>query len=155
MIVFSWIHLIDPILTKQLMNVFLSAFLPQGRLNAEQYSSYFNNKILPGLEKGQLVIAAYDKDKLVGFAIFEKRKQQSYYLAEMSVLPDYQRQGIGTQLVFSIFNKDKGAEKIFLVTAKDNRWSQSFYEKIGFKHSSFQHVDYPENFIGYEFYRNI
>jgi ribosomal protein S18 acetylase RimI-like enzyme len=87
---------------------------------------------------------------MIGFAIFEKWGGQNYYLAEMAVLPEYQRRGIGKQLVFSIFDKDQAAEKILLVTEKSNTWSQSFYEKIGFKHSSFQHPDYPENFIGYE-----
>ncbi len=153
MILFTWLLLISPIETEQLSNVFLSAFLPQGRSNTEQLSSYFNQKILPRLEKKQLIHVACDKDKIIGFVIFEKWDIHSYYLSEMAVLPEYQRKGIGKKLVFSIFDKDQDAEKIILVTAKRNKWSQSFYEKIGFKHSSFIHPDYPENFIGYEFYR--
>ena len=82
-----------------------------------------------------------------------KWEGQSYYLAEMAVLPEYQCQGIGKKLVFSIFDKDPNAKKILLVTKKDNKGSQSFYEKIGFKHSSFQHPNYSKDFIGYEFYR--
>ena len=154
MVIFTWLLLISPIQSEQLLDVFLSAFLAQNRLNTEELSSYFDKKIMPRFEKqGQLIHVAYDKEKIVGFAIFEKWEGQSYYLAEMAVLPEYQRQGIGKQLVFSIFDKDQAAEKILLVTEKDNIWSQSFYEKIGFKHSSFQHPDYPENFIGYEFCR--
>lgn len=71
----------------------------------------------------------------------------------MAVLPEYQRRGIGRQLVFSIFDQDQDVEKILLVTGKDNTSAHSFYEKIGFKPSSFLHPDYPENFIGYEFCR--
>ncbi len=153
MLLFNWILLVNSIQTEQLLNVFLSAYLAQDRLNIEELSSYFNEKIIPRLETGELTLATYDKDKLIGFAIFEKWEGQSYYLAEMAVLPEYQRQGIGKQLVFSIFDQDQDAETILLVTEKDNRWSQSFYEKLGFKHSSFQHPNYPENFIGYELYR--
>lgn len=155
MLLLTWILSISPIQTEQLLNVFLSAFLPQGLSNIEQLSSYFDKKIMPRLETGQPILAAYDKDKIVGFAIFEKWEKQSYYLAEMAVLPEYQRQGIGKQLVFSIFDQDQDAEKILLVTAKNNRWSQAFYEKIGFKRSSFQYPNYPESFLGYEFYRPI
>jgi len=153
MILLTWILLVTPPQTEQFLHVFLSAFLPQGRLNTLQLSSYFEKKIMPRLEAGQWSIVALDKDKIVGFAIYEKWDEKSYYLAEMAVLPEYQRQGIGKQLVFSIFDQDQDAEKILLVTEKGNQWSQAFYEKIGFKHSSFQHPDYPENFIGYEFHR--
>lgn len=145
------ILLTAPIQTEQVFNVFLFAFLPQGRATAEQLSAYFNKKIIPRLEKGKLIYSAFDNDKMIGFAIFEPWDDQSYYLAEMAVLPNYQRKGIGKQLVFSIMQKELTVRKILLVTEKANLWSQSFYEKIGFKRSSFQHPDYPENFIGYEF----
>lgn len=153
MLLFNWLLLITPIQTEQLFTLFLSAFLPQGRSTIEQLSNYFNKKIAPRLEKGQLIYAVFDNDRMIGFAIFEKWEEKSYYLAEMAILPEYQRRGIGKQLVFSIFDKDQSAEKILLVTEKGNREAHSFYEKIGFKSSSFQHPDYPENFIGYEFSR--
>jgi ribosomal protein S18 acetylase RimI-like enzyme len=143
----------SPIQREQLLDVFLSAFLPQARFTTEELSHYFNQKIVPRLEKGQLVHTVFDQDRVVGFAIFENWDEQSYYLAEMAVSPEYQRQGIGTKLVFSIFDQHPEAEKILLVTEKRNLWAQSFYEKIGFKRSSFEHPDYPEHFIGYEFDR--
>ena len=98
-------------------------------------------------------MTVWDQDKLVAFAIFEKWEAQSYYLAEMAVLPGYQQKGIGKQLVFSIFAEDPEAKKILLVTEKNNRWAQAFYEKIGFKASPFQHPNYPKDFTGYEFNR--
>jgi ribosomal protein S18 acetylase RimI-like enzyme len=150
----TWLVLANPFLqTESILDVFLKAFLPQGRSNVEQLSAYFYDKIKPRLEENQLTVTVWDQDNLVAFAIFEKWEEQSHYLAEMAVLPDYQRQGVGRQLVFSIFDKDWQANKILLVTEKNNKWSQAFYEKIGFKRSSFQHPNYPENFIGYEFSR--
>ena len=41
-----------PIQTDQVLNVFLSAFLPQGRFNIDQLSDYFNKKIIDGLAPG-------------------------------------------------------------------------------------------------------
>lgn len=153
MIVFTWLLSTSPIQSEQILDVFLSAFLPQGRANAEQLTDYFNKKFLPRIEKKQLINAAFDNIRMVGFAIFENWSEESYYLAEMAVLPEWQGRGIGKRLVFSIFDKDQDAANIFLVTGKENKWSQSFYEKIGFKRSTFQHPDYPENFLGYEFNR--
>jgi ribosomal protein S18 acetylase RimI-like enzyme len=154
MVALTWLLLTNPFLqTESILEVFLKAFLPQGRSNIEQLSDYFYNKIKPRLEENQLTITVLDQDNLVAFAIFEKWEEQSYYLAEMAVLPEYQLKGIGKQLVFSIFDKEQEASKILLVTKNNNTWSQTFYEKIGFKRSSFQHPNYPENFIGYEFCR--
>lgn len=155
MALLTWILLTNPLLhTESILDVFLRAFLPQGRSNIEQLSDYFYNKIKPRLLKeNQITVTVWDQDSLLAFAIFEKWEEQSYYLAEMAVVPEYQRKGIGKQLVFSIFDKEQEASKILLVTEKNNKWSQAFYERIGFKRSSFQHPNYPENFIGYEFYR--
>ena len=154
MVILTWIWLINPILQAEpILDVFLKAFLPQGRSNTKQLSDYFYEKITPRLEENQHVITAWDQNKLVAFAIFEKWEGESYYLAEMAVLPEYQGKGIGKKLVFSVFDKDQEIKKIVLVTRNDNKWSQSFYEKIGFKPSSFQHPNYPENFIGFEFNR--
>lgn len=152
MVIPTWTLLTNPYLqTESIREVFFTAFLPQGRSNIEQLSAYFHSKIMPRLEKKQLTITSWDQNSLVAFAIFEKWDRQSYYLAEMAVLPEYQRKGIGKQLVFSIFAEDQETRKILLVTEKGNTWSQDFYEKIGFKPSPFQHPDYPANFIGYEF----
>lgn len=151
MITFSWRSIPTPTEEKDILEVFLSSFLPQGRASEEYLSDYFYQKIIPRLRYGNMVSAAFDGNIWVAFAIFEKWDERSYYLAEMAVLPDYQRQGIGKKLVFSILEKEPTTQKILLVTEELNRWSQSFYEKIGFIPSSFQHPDYPKQFIGYEF----
>lgn len=153
MMVFCWLLLITPFQTGQFLNVFLSAFLPQGRESTEQLSEYFNNKIIPRLQSKQLIYSAFDKDKLIGFVIFEKWEESSYYLAEMAIAHKYQRQGLGKQLAFSIFDRDREAERIYLMTEAKNLQAQSFYEKIGFKYCSFKHPDYSEGFLGYEFSR--
>ncbi len=151
MLTFIWLSFISPLESNQILDVLLSAFLPQGRESSENLSKYFDEKISPRLEKDHLIHSVFDQDKMVGFVIFEKWERKSYYLAEMAVLPEYQGEGIGKQLVFSIFDKDPSAEKILLLTEKANPWAQSFYEKIGFKRCSFEHPNYPIGFMGYEF----
>lgn len=150
MIAFTWLLLLTSSQIGQVHQVFLSAFLPQGRNDEKTLTAYFNQKIIPRLTNSPLIIAALDRDQIVGFALFEKWENGEYYLAEMAVLPEYQRQGIGKKLTLSIFDKDPAAKKLVIVTDKDNVWARSFYEAIGFISSSFRHPDYPA-FVGYEY----
>ena len=152
MLMLSWLLLVTPLQTEQLYNVFMSAFLAQNRTNAEELSDYFYKKIMPRFETGHLLDIAIDDGRIVGFALFEKWEPQTYYLAEMAILPSYQRQGLGRKLIFSLFDKDPATQKILLMTERRNTLAQSFYENIGFKHSSFLHPDYPPaDFTGYEY----
>jgi ribosomal protein S18 acetylase RimI-like enzyme len=151
-LIFTWLSVVTSSQTQQFYDVFISAFLPQGRETSEELADYFNNKIKPRLEQEQLIYTVLDCERIVGFVVFERWGDQSYYLAEMAIAPEYQRQGLGKQLVFSIFDKDPTTQKIVLVTEEANRSAQLFYEKIGFTRTSFSHPDYV-NFIGYEFLR--
>lgn len=153
MIIFTWLVYLTTLQQQEIKEVFIKAFLPQKREPLEAYHAYFEKGFIPRFEKGNLVNAAYSDDKMVGFAIFEKWDDQSYYLAEMAVIPEFQGQGIGKKLVFSILEKDPSINRILLVTEVKNVWSQAFYNKIGFIPSSFKHPDYPENFIGFEYIR--
>jgi len=97
-----------------------------------------------------MVYLAEVEGEVVGYAIFEPLDGEgSYYLAEMAVAADHQRKGIGHQLVFA--NED--ATSVVLITRSDNRAARSFYEAVGFVHSSFSHPDYPKGFVGYEWSR--
>lgn len=153
MIIFTWLIYLTSLQHEEVRDVFLSAFAPQGRSTLEELNEYFDKKVIPRFEKGQLVYCAFVKDKMIGFAIYEKWDEKSYYLAEMAIAPEFQGQGIGKQLVFSILEKEPATSRILLVTEIMNLWSQAFYKKIGFKPSSFTHPDYPENFIGFEYTR--
>lgn len=140
---------------EQVYGIFLSAFLPQSPSTYDNLTEYFKRKISPRLERDDPIYVAYVGNTMVGFAMFEKWAERSYYLAEMAVSPEYQRRGIGKQLVFSILSEERAVEKILLITRNNNRVAQSFYEKVGFKPSSFQHPEYPENFIGYEYIGSV
>jgi ribosomal protein S18 acetylase RimI-like enzyme len=136
---------------KELFDVFLSAFLAQDRLTSESLTTYFHEKIIPRIKREDPLVVLLNQDKIIGFALFEKWGKSAYYLAEMAILPAYQRKGLGKKLTFSVFDKDPFIQKILLVTEIANTWAQAFYESIGFKRSCFVHPDYPIDFIGYEY----
>lgn len=155
MIFFTWLLLFTPIQKEQILEVMLSAFLPQERVSEEELVHYYHKKVIPRLDEGHETYVAYDKDKMIAYAIYQKWDADSYYLAEMAVASGYQGQGIGKKLVFSILEKEPSVKRILLVTESKNRWSQAFYKKIGFQPSSFRHPDYdPDEFIGFEYVIN-
>jgi len=97
-------------------------------------------------------------EKLVGHiafspATFTDESKNWYGLGPISVLPDYQKQGIGTKLVNEGLNllKDLGAEGCVLVGDPD------YYERFGFKSpNELKHEGVPqENFLALPFCNRI
>ncbi len=77
--------------------------------------------------------AVYD-DKICGVACIENQFGDGY-LHNISVSPDFRRQGIGERLMNECteFIKTSGAEKIFLEVRVSNVSAIKMYEKTGFK----------------------
>ena len=88
-------------------------------------------------------------EKVIGFAYgYELNRLDNsgnmLYIHEVGVLPEYQRQGIGTEILRSItaLCKLTGICKFFLNTQKSNTAAMALYEKSGGKPSvSTQHGD--------------
>lgn len=88
-----------------------------------------------GLENSVYVISCYDQDKIVGTARVIWDRGYVSYLADVMVLPNYQRLGIGKHMVEEAvaFMKKQVKEgwqiKMVLIAAKGK---EGFYEKFGF-----------------------
>ena len=82
----------------------------------------------------------------------ESRMFQQYvsmgYTAHLhiNVLPDYQRQGLGTKLLDTVEQKLKElfVEGVYLVCARNNADARKFYESRGF-----EDIDYPTGLVVY------
>jgi putative acetyltransferase len=103
-------------------------------------------------------LVAESEGKVVGHIAFSPvtftdGSKNWYGLGPVSVLPDYQKQGIGTKLVNEGLNllKDLGAEGCVLVG------DPHFYERFGFKSpSGLKHEGVPqENFLALSFCSRI
>ena len=87
------------------------------------------------LENSAFVISCYDGEKIAGAARLIWDRGATAYLADVMVMPEYQRQGIGTYMVEEniAFLKSQLREgwriKIVLIAAKGK---EEFYEKFGF-----------------------
>jgi len=78
--------------------------------------------------------AAFKNDQFVGFTIARKENNEGH-IAEVGVIPEFRRKGIGTFLTVETLKrlKQKGAKCAFLGVDKQNTEAIALYEKCGFK----------------------
>lgn len=109
------------------------------------------------IAKSEIIIACVDEEP-VGFIIYEiKNTDKLCYIHQLSVAPEYQRQGIATSLMRKVIDesRSKNCIKICLTTTLDANWSMSLYEKLGFSQIDTRTVDeiikrYLEDWLGYK-----
>ncbi len=76
---------------------------------------------------------AVEQDCIVG-AILTGHDGRRGYISHTAVSPDYQRQGIGRQLVDTALKalEEQGINKVNLVVFSNNEKGNAFWEKMGF-----------------------
>jgi GNAT superfamily N-acetyltransferase len=107
------------------------------------YAEHFGERTVPALTSpapsgaerdlvGFLLVAADDR-RLVGFAHVVPHDLHAH-LEQLSVLPSYQRQGIGTTLVHAAMEEARwaGYDRMSLTTYRDVPWNGPFYAGLGF-----------------------
>jgi ribosomal protein S18 acetylase RimI-like enzyme len=82
------------------------------------------------LRNGSVVACAWHLDELVGFARAISDFTWIGYLSQLAVAPNFQRQGIGKQLVTNVLQQ-LGEGVSLLVHSADN--AIEFYDAVGFK----------------------
>lgn len=88
-----------------------------------------------GLENSVYVIGCYDNEKIIGAARVIWDGGYISYLADVMVMPEYQKMGIGKHMVQSAMDfmksqlKDGWEIKMVLVAAKGK---EAFYRQFGF-----------------------
>ena len=98
------------------------------------WSNYTSNPTMlqNALEHSLFLISARDEDgKLVGFLRAVGDGYSILYIQDIIVLPEYQRQGIGTQLLRQTLEHFKEDYQIILTTDSELK-TIAFYEANGF-----------------------
>ncbi|HEM6509865.1 MULTISPECIES: GNAT family N-acetyltransferase [Streptococcus] len=83
------------------------------------------------LEHSLFVLAAVDGDRLVGLLRAVGDGHSIVFIQDILVLPTYQRQGIGRQLLEQAITHFSGIYQLHLLTDNTEK-TRSFYEAIGF-----------------------
>lgn len=83
-------------------------------------------------ERNNLLIAAFDDDKMLGCCMLVPENENIVRLRQMAVLNDLQGKGIGRALMLFAENlaRDRGFNKISMHARKN---ATGFYEKVGYK----------------------
>lgn len=100
---------------------------------ANEWTNYTNNpdKLFNGIKNSLYTYGAYLNSKLIGLIRVVGDNNTIIYIQDILVNPQYQHQGIGTELVNHIISKYSHVRQIVLIT-DDTKKQLNFYKKSGF-----------------------
>ena len=108
--------------TEQIIELYNHAGLPRPTDDAERIKKMFENS--------NLIITAWDGDKLAGLSRTITDWVWCSYLADLAVSPDYKKSGIGKKLIALTREKIGEQSMILLLSVPD---AMDYYPKVGFK----------------------
>ena len=85
------------------------------------------------LEQADLIVSAWDGEKLIGISRTITDWVWSAYLADLAVDPDHERSGIGKRLVGITRSRLEGRCMLLLLSVPT---AMEYYPKIGFNHEN-------------------
>lgn len=103
--------------------------------------------------KSSLWLLAKAYDKIVGLLVIDLAKYpEEIYLAQLAIDPAYQRRGIGSSMVRSLFDQFSECGKFAVITRCANEEAKSLYSALGFSSSSYMHEGYSRDlYTGFEY----
>ena len=98
------------------------------------WSNYTNNPVMlrKAYKNSLYVLAAYADDKLVGILRAVGDGASVVFLQDLIVLPEFQRHGIGSQLMRKVMEKYADVYQLQLLTEASEK-NIAFYEFLGLK----------------------
>jgi GNAT superfamily N-acetyltransferase len=97
------------------------------------------------LREARVIVAIDAFDRPIGFAL-SFLDEDRLHLEQMSVIPEYQRRGIGQRLVEAVLDRasSHGLRAVTLITYRDVPWNAPMYKKHGFEEKAFETLDAAE-----------
>jgi len=88
--------------------------------------------------QGSSFFVAESSGGVIGFAQFVRRSAESVELTRIYVLPDRQRDGVGSRLLDAGLAEfaEEGLRRLTVSVERDNRTGRRFYERSGFREPS-------------------
>jgi len=106
---------------QQVIELYKEAGLPRPTHDPQRIKAMFDNS--------DLIVTAWDEDKLVGVSRTVTDWVWCSYLADLAVNPDYKRTGIGKKLI-ELTRKKIGAQSMTLLLSVPT--AMDYYLKVGF-----------------------
>ena len=93
-------------------------------------SANYADRLVKAFQNSATVISAWDDEKLVGLINAIDDGELTAYALYLLVNPEYQKEGIGRELIERLKKKYEGY--LYLILIAENKDVQHFYEKMGF-----------------------
>lgn len=99
----------------------------------EQHSDKYWKNLIQG--KTGYILIAFQGEKPVGMAVVEKVEKNQVHLEDLLVWPDFQKHGIGKQLVKAAKESaiKKGYKNMSLNVLSNNEDARHLYKELGFQ----------------------
>ena len=110
--------------------VFAEKDLKELFLSVNWLSANYSDRLVKALENSDTVFSAWDGEKLIGLINAIDDGELTAYAHYLLVNPEYQKMGIGRELIGRLKKKYKGY--LYLVLIAENKDVKHFYEKMGF-----------------------
>jgi predicted N-acetyltransferase YhbS len=107
--------------TQQVIELYNAADLPRPTHDSQRIRAMFENS--------NLIVTAWDRDKLVGVSRTITDRVWSSYLADLAVSPDYKKSGIGKKLI-ELTRERIGDQSMLLLLSVPT--AMDYYPKVGF-----------------------
>ncbi len=103
--------------------------------------------------KSKLWLSAKVDGRIIGFLVIDIEKYpEEIYLSQLAIIPAYQRQGIASSMVHSLFDQFVQCKRLVVITRFANEEAIGLYNALGFKPSSYIHEGYSkELYTGFEY----
>lgn len=116
---FSWYSTYEGIIPRPIQDKFLQ-------------NAYSIDRLMQRFQSSPFLVADHN-GTLVGFAHFSNVKEEQAELFAIYLMPDIQRQGIGSALLQHGIHVLEGAKKLTVCVEKDNMKGIHFYKAKGFQ----------------------
>jgi ribosomal protein S18 acetylase RimI-like enzyme len=103
--------------------------------------------------KSNLWLSAKVDDKILGFLVIDIAKYpEEIYLAQLAIDPPFQRRGIASSMIRSLFDQFSECGRFVVITRSANEEAKGLYNALGFASSSYMHEGYSrELYTGFEY----
>ena len=89
------------------------------------------NALEQGFRNSMLILGAYENEELIGLVRVVGDGSTIVFVQDLLVLPEKQRQGVGTALMKAVLERYSGVRQIELATDNTHK-TTAFYKSLGF-----------------------
>jgi ribosomal protein S18 acetylase RimI-like enzyme len=100
-------------------------------LSVNWVSANYADQLVIAMKNSAYVVSAWHEDKLIGLVNVLSDGTLTAYIHYLLVKPEYQKQGIGTEMIKMVI--DKYAGYLYLLLLAESKEVISFYRKLNFE----------------------